>query len=195
MDKPTFIYRDGMSSDKDYVAWLAEIKQRYRSSQIKAAVRVNSTMLEFYWSVGRDLVALRAEQRWGAGVVKQFSLDMRETFPNKTGFSYANAKDMKRWYLFYNEQVTKGRQLASLLEGEKKQQLAGQLEMPTIFGKVSWGQHIMIVSKSKSLDEALFYINKVVEEGWGRSNLEDKIANHLYEKQGSAISNFDPVLA
>ena len=59
--KPTFISRDVMTADEGYVQWMADIKQRFRQSQLKAAVRVNTAMLEFYWSVGRDLVALRAE--------------------------------------------------------------------------------------------------------------------------------------
>jgi hypothetical protein len=33
---------------KDYVQWMADIKQRFRQSQVKAAVRVNTAMLEFY---------------------------------------------------------------------------------------------------------------------------------------------------
>ena len=81
-----------MTADEGYVQWMADIKQRFRQSQVKAAVRVNTAMLEFYWSVGRDLVALRAEERWGAGVVKQFALDMRQAFPNETGFSDTNVK-------------------------------------------------------------------------------------------------------
>ncbi len=75
-DKPTFVYRDGMTADSNYVQWLSDIKSRYRSSQIKAAVRVNTALLELYWSIGRDLVALKAEERWGNGIVKQFALDM-----------------------------------------------------------------------------------------------------------------------
>ena len=108
--KPTFISRDTMTSDEGYVQWMADIKQRFRQSQLKAAVRVNTAMLEFYWSVGRDLVALRAEERRGAGVVKQFALDMRQAFPNETGFSYSNVKYMKQWYLYYYERVIKGQQ-------------------------------------------------------------------------------------
>ena len=69
-DKPVFVYSDGIIADKSYVEWLSEVKQRFKNSQIKAAVRVNTEMLTFYWSIGRDLVALKAEQRWGAGVVK-----------------------------------------------------------------------------------------------------------------------------
>ena len=219
LEKPTFIYREEMTSNTEYIDWLREIKQRYRKSQTKAAVRVNSAMLEFYWSVGRDLVRMRAEQKWGSGVVKQFSLDMREAFPNERGFSYTNVKDIKRWYLFYYEQVTKSHQAGGLLGNEKSHQVGGFLksdndrqlansiestdkdlqavgflEMPVIFGNVPWKHHVHIVSKSKSLNEALFYVNKVVEEGWSRSMLEDKMADHLFEKQGSAITNFDTTL-
>ena len=88
-------------------------------------------MLEFYWSIGRDLVALRAEELWGAGVVKLFALDMRQAFPNETGFSDTNVKYMKRWYSFYYERVTKGRQLGDQIKvTEKGYQLGDQLEMP-----------------------------------------------------------------
>ena len=89
-EMPSFVYRDGMTADKDYIEWLSDVKTRFRQCQIKASIRVNTTMLEFYWSIGRDLVALRAEERWGAGVVKQFALDMRQAFPDATGFSLLN---------------------------------------------------------------------------------------------------------
>lgn len=48
--------------------------------------------------------------------VKQFALDMRQAFPNETGFSDTNVKYMKRWYSFYFERVTKSHQLGDQLE-------------------------------------------------------------------------------
>ena len=180
--KPTFVVRDGMLADREYVEWLKDVKARFRQSQIKASIRVNTAMLEFYWSIGRDLVALRAEERWGAGVVRQFALDMRQAFPAATGFSHTNVKYMRQWYSFYYKRVA------------KSQRVVGQLEMPDIFGYVPWGQHIDIVSGCATLDEALFYINKVTEEGWTRSWLEEQINGKLYEAQGAAITNFDRTL-
>ncbi len=193
--EPTFVVRDGMLADKEYVEWLADVKARFRQSQIKASIRVNTDMLEFYWSIGRDLVALRAEERWGAGVVKQFALDMRQAFPDATGFSHTNVKYMKQWYSFYFKQVTKSHQLGDQLEQTvKSHQLGGQLEMPEIFGFVPWRHHVEIFSKSKSLEEAQFYINKVVEGGWTRSWLEEQINTKLFEAQGAAITNFEQTL-
>ena len=215
-EKPTFTFREKMTADEGYVQWIADIKQRFRQSQVKASVHVNTAMLEFYWSVGRDLVALRAEERWGAGVVKQFALDMREAFPGETGFSDTNVKYMKRWYLFYYEQVIKGQrvvdeighqagdqfediekgqQVADQIERlEKSHQVGDQLEMPEVFGRIPWKHHVHIISKCHSLDEALFYINRVVEEGWSRSRLEDQVAANLFGSQGAAITNFEHTL-
>lgn len=214
-DKPTFVSRDMMTADEGYVQWMADIKQRFRQSQIKAAVRVNTAMLGFYWSVGRDLVALRAEERWGAGVVKQFALDMRQAFPDETGFSDTNVKYMKRWYLFYYERVIKGQRPVDQIghqagdeldlmirqqvddqneEGEKGQRPVDQLEMPELFGRVPWGQHIDIISRCATLDEALFYVQQVVDGGWSRPKLNANIDNHLYHSQGAAVTNFEHTL-
>ncbi len=205
--KPTFVYRDGMLSDARYVEWLSDVKTRFRQSQIKASIRVNTSMLEFYWSIGRDLVAMRAEECWGVGVVKQFALDMRQAFPDITGFSDSNVKYIKQWYSFYYERIIKSQQVVGQLEDKKGQQVVGQmkigekshqlgdlLEMPELFGKVPWGQHISIVSKCQSLDEALFYIHKVADEGWSRSMLENKISIKLFQAQGSAVTNFEQTL-
>ena len=189
-EAPLFVYSDGIIADQSYLEWLSEVKQRFKNSQIKAAIRVNTEMLSFYWSIGRDLVALKAEQRWGAGVVKQFALDMRNTFPEETGFSYTNVKYMKRWYLFYFQKLTKGHQVGDLLQTDgKSHQVGSFLEMPDIFGLVPWKHHVHIFSKCKTLDEALFYVNIVVKEGWSRNYLEDQVTAKLFSRQGAVANN------
>jgi predicted nuclease of restriction endonuclease-like (RecB) superfamily len=181
-EKPSFIFRDGMTSDKEYVEWLAELKSRYKQSQVKAAVRVNSTLLEYYWSLGRDIVRQEAESRWGSGFFNQLSLDMKAMFPNETGFSVTNLKYMKRWYVFYTEDVT------------IRQRVVDEIEMPSQFGLIPWGQHIDIFTRCESKKRALFYIEKSIENGWSRPQLNSQIDNNLFERQGAAITNFDTTL-
>lgn len=217
-NKPAFVYRDGSITDKEYVEWLSELKQRFQHSQAKAAVRVNAAMLEFYWALGRDIIQKQAESKWGSGFFNQLSLDMRTMFPNDTGFSVTNLKYMKRWYAFYYEQVANRQQPADeighqvgdvfpsntgkeldatihqLHVDEIRQQTADELEMPEIFGLVPWFHHVDIFTKSQSLDEALFYIQRVATEGWSRSWLEDQIAAKLFQAQGAAVTNFDRAL-
>ena len=215
-----------MTTDEGYVQWMADIKQRFRQSQVTAAVRVNTAMLEFYWSLGRDIVELRAESKRGNGFFNQLSLDMKTAFPSETGFSVTNLKYMKRWYAFYSERVTNRHQAGDDFDGvlcpktvdkqdvvirhqagdeldaairqqpadESGPQVGGLLEMPEVFGRIPWKHHVHIISKCQSLDEAMFYINKVVEEGWSRSRLEAQVAANLFGSQGAAITNFEHTL-
>ena len=51
--------------DKDYKQWVKQIAVRYRGSQIKAAIKVNTEQLRFYWQLGKDIVEMKVEERWG----------------------------------------------------------------------------------------------------------------------------------
>ena len=195
-----------MLADSDYVQWLSELKQRYRRSQAKAAVHVNHGMLEFYWSLGRDIVALKAESKWGSNVLQQLSADLKEAFPKQTGFSYTNIKYMRQWYSFYYEQITNRQQPVGEIESINRQQPVGEMEnqnrqqpademvMPDKFAFVPWGHHIELISKCHSLQEAFFYINQVINGNWSRGRLEDEIKGDLFARQGGAITNFDNTL-
>ena len=189
-DKAEFVHRNGITADKEYVEWLHELKERYQRGQIKASIKVNSEMLVYYWCLGRDIVTKQAESKWGSGFFNQLSLDMRRMFSNENGFSVTNLKYMKRWYMFYAETVRNHQQVTD----EIRHQIGDEFKMPTCFGYIPWRHHIQIFTKSKSVNEALFYINKVITEGWSRSKLENKMADNLYKTQGTAITNFDSVL-
>ena len=67
--------------DKDYIQWIKDLSIRYRRSQIKAAVKVNEEMLRFYWELGRDIVEMHIEERWGKKVIKTISSDLRQENP------------------------------------------------------------------------------------------------------------------
>ena len=188
--------------DSDYIEWITELKQRYRSAQVKAVIKVNAEKLQFNWLLGRDLVRKKAEERWGSGVVEQLSLDMQRVFPDADGFSVSNLWFMKKWYCFYTqkEAVQKLQRPVAELESEKLQQPVREFEktklhqagaeMPAFFAGVPWGHHIAIITKCKSVDEALFYIKKTVEQGMSRAALINCIKADLYSHQGKIVNNF-----
>lgn len=60
-----------IKTDSSYKAWITELKQRIRQSQIKAAVKVNVEMLHLYWSIGEDIIKRNAEAVWGKSVINQ----------------------------------------------------------------------------------------------------------------------------
>ena len=49
-----------IKTDTEYKDWIIELKQRIRKSQIKAAVKVNSELLNLYWHLGQEIVKLKA---------------------------------------------------------------------------------------------------------------------------------------
>ena len=58
------------------------------------------------------------------------------------------------------------------MEIDKKQklhQLGAEMEVPSVFGFVPWRHHVEIVTKCKTIEEALFYVRKTIEESWSRT--------------------------
>ena len=193
--KPHVVKSHDIGLDSDYVSWVHDVKQRYVSAQIKSAVKVNTEQLFFNWQLGRDLVERKAEEKWGKGIVEQLSLDLQNEFPKAKGFSARNLWNMKKWYLFYSENESFS-ELAYRMEESldmkslKLHQLGAEMELPSVFGFVPWRHHVEIVTKCKTIEEALFYVRKTIEESWSRSVLIDNIKAHLYQSSGNALTNF-----
>ena len=130
---------------------------------------------------------------------------------NADGFSTSNLWYMKKWYLFYTiqEPFEKLQQYIGELQssitqtsiklqwpvGEFAEQVFSNfdsvgVDFPLPFGLVPWGQHIEIITRCNSIDEALFYIKKTIEQSLSRSALINCIKSNLYEHQGRTINNF-----
>ena len=84
---------------------MSDLKKRFRMAQLKAAVKVNTEMLKFYWSLGEDICEKQKQYEWGANFMKRLSLDLRAEFPQAEGFSVANLYNIKRWFIFYSSQL------------------------------------------------------------------------------------------
>lgn len=123
--------------DSEYVQWLINVKERYHHAQVKAAVKVNSEQLLFNWQLGRDLVTLKAEEKWGKGVVEQVSLDLQSEFPDVKGFSARNLWNMKKWYSFYTDTPDAVQRLDEFgiirNASQKLHQLGAEIPFPTLF--------------------------------------------------------------
>jgi predicted nuclease of restriction endonuclease-like (RecB) superfamily len=188
--------------DKDYSRWISELSSRYRRSQIKAAVKVNEEMLRFYWELGRDIVEMQAESRWGSGFLKNLSRDLKEINPEATCFSQINLLYMKNFYLLYQPYTEiipqLGEQFTQLVaehfnEDIITQQVAEQIKQELF--SVPWGHHMLLIDKSKgNPQKALFFVHQTVQNGWSRNMLLNFLGTDLYERQGKALTNFERTL-
>ncbi|MFC1478749.1 YhcG family protein [Candidatus Margulisiibacteriota bacterium] len=169
-----------LTKDKDYSAWLKELKNKVRLVQIKAAVKVNSELLLFYWELGQDIIDKQKHTKWGDGFLKQLSLDLSLEFPGIKGFSKRNLELIRKWYRFWSGSPLIAKQLATQKES---------LSVLPIF-QIPWWHNVVIITKTQNSEEALFYINKTVQNNWSRSVLTHHIESNLYKREGKAITNF-----
>lgn len=158
-------------SDSEYKKLLSDLKEKVRSSQLKAAVKVNYELLDLYWNLGKEIVEKQKEYSWGDSFLKLLSQDLKKEFPDMKGFSTTNLKYIRRFYLFY----------------EKGQQPVDQLQ---IIFSIPWGHHILLMTKCQDIEESLFYVSKTIENGWSRTVLEHQIEGDLYKRLGRAVTNF-----
>lgn len=172
--------------DKDYRDWIGQLSNRYRTAQIKAAVAVNTEMLKFYWELGRDIVEMQSENKYGSKFFETLSHDLKEAIPGAKGFSARNLKYIKKFYLMYS---SIWQQLVAEYDDAKGQQLVAEL------CKVPWGHHTLLIDKYFNEPEtALFYVRETVKHGWSRSLLDHNLDTNLHLRHGKAISNFDSLL-
>ena len=165
----------------EYKIWLESLKNKFRSSQIKASIKVNTTLLEFYWDLGGQIVQKQEEHKWGSGFLEKLSNDLSAEFPDVKGFSYRNIRFIRQWYIFWQQGAAK-------IKNKNWQQLVA------ILFQVPWGHHQIILNKIKNLDEAIYYVQNTVENGISRSVLMHQIESNLYARDGKAITNFENTL-
>ncbi len=156
--------------NKEYIFWLAELKDKVRRVQLKAAVKVNSEMLLFYWELGADIVAKQAHSRWGEGFLARLSKDLMSEFPDMKGFSKRNLELVRQWFLFYSKQGLIAKQAVSQLASDTiGQQPVAQITKQPVgqITQIPWGHNIAIISKCKNIKEALFYAqNTLAHKRW-----------------------------
>ena len=195
------------TTNADYRQWLIELKTKIQQSQIKASIKVNTELLRLYWDLGQDIVVRQMESSWGSGFFETLSRDLRSEFPHMKGFSERNLLYIKRFYTFYSQEVQSVQQLAGeipqqvaaeLKNAENKSdiilhQVGEELEDHPIF-QIPWFHHVLIFSKSKSVKEALFYVQKTIQNNWSRAVLMNFMDADLYSAQGKAITNFSRTL-
>lgn len=187
---PHFVNSESFMADKNYVKWLSDLKKRIRIAQLKAAVRVNEEMLKLYWGLGEDICEKQKQYHWGTAFMDRLSIDLRTEFPHTEGFSRANLYFIKRWFVFYSSQMEFFYQAGRKLQTVEN----ASVSIPEILLRVPWKHQTHIVSKCKTIQEAIFYLNQVIEGNMSRSELEHIIDANLYGHKAKALNNFESTL-
>ena len=162
--------------ENEYIEWIKSIKEDIRGAQLKAALSVNREMLILYFNLGKRISEAKADMRWGGKFYSNLSAYLRDEFLEIKGFSETNLRYMVKFYSFYNQVDTILPQAVEELHG-------------SIYN-IPWGHQRFLLDNCKSIQEALFYTNKIVENGWSRNVLMNIFETNLFGAEGKAITNF-----
>ena len=141
--------------DKDYFHDLQEIKEAIRTNQNKAMVVVNSAMIMTYYEIG---TIINKRKIWGSKYIKNLANDLKEY---GKGYSYENLYRMSKVSEeFSNEEI-----------------------MSHPVTQIPWSTLVtVIMAKSSTHEEMLWYINETYKNGWSRSMVLNQIAMASYER-------------
>ena len=115
--------------DAEYKQWIQELSLRYRRSQIKASIRVNSKMLRLYWSVGKDLAERQFDNKYGSHFYENLSKDLVAALNVKKGLVSTSLRYTKYIYQLYSPLFENRLQPADDLNDAIYQQPADDFEM------------------------------------------------------------------
>ena len=121
----------------------------------------------FYWRTGKLLSEMISQEGWGAKTLQKLSRDLIKAFPDVKGFSLRNLQYMREFAENYPEE-----------------------NCATAVAQLPWGHNLILLRKLGNLEERLWYMQQVIENGWSRSVLESWIESDLYRRKEKAITNF-----
>ncbi len=145
---------------QDYENSLSSIIRKVEESKHKAITTVNKLLIELYRFIGEAIVNLQEKSEWGDGVVEKLSQDLRIKYPGQGGFSVQNLWYMKKFYLTYRD--------IPILQ--------------TLSGELSWSNNVLILDKTKTIEEKEFYLKMCLKERWSYRELQRQIDSAYFER-------------
>lgn len=160
------------SLPESYPAFLHELKQRIRESQVRASLAVNRELVMLYWRTGRDILVRQERENWGAKIIDRLAADLKKSFPEMKGFSPRNLKYMRAFAEAWPEE-------------EFVQQAVAQ---------IPWGHNVRILDYVKDRSAREWYVKATIEHGWSRNVLVHQIESGAHRRSGGAVTNFKRTL-
>ncbi len=158
--------------EKDYAAFLRQVKEKIYKAQYDALKKVNKSLIGLYWDIDKLIVNKQEKLGWGKAVVENLAVDLQQEFPGIKGFSAANLWRMRNFYL-------------SFKDDEK---------LATMSREISWSHNVAIMEKCKDNLERQFYMIMSKKFGWTYRVLVNHIQNRTYENYLLNQTNFDRTL-
>ena len=155
-----------------YLKFIEEVKSEIQKQRISVVLNANSSMICLYWNIGRGILKKQEEEGWGTKIIDRMAKDLKDAFPEMSGFSPRNIKYMRKF-------------AESWPDFEIVQRVVAQ---------IPWRTNISLMDKLKDEESRIWYAYKVIENGWSKTILDLQIESRLMERTGRSVNNFPAAL-
>lgn len=180
-----------MTKLSNYSETIKSLKSTILSSRYRAAILVNQEMLALYFSVGKLISEKTQEEAWGTNILESLSKDLQNELPGLKGFSASNIKKMRVFYQGWGSFFTISSSVTNQLQlsGNKNNKA-----FDSTFLSISFTHHFELLIKTKTVEERIFYIQKIAQNFWSVDTLKHNLKSNLYLKEGLLPNNFTQTL-
>ena len=152
-----------------YLDFIEAIKKEIENQRLKVVLNANSSMICLYWNIGKAILQKQEEEGWGAKVIDRMAKDLKDAFPDMSGFSPRNIKYMRKFAECWPD-------------FEIVQRVVAQ---------IPWRTNRMLLDKLDTQEERIWYAHKTIENGWSSTILDLQIQSKLIERKLTEhIQNF-----
>jgi predicted nuclease of restriction endonuclease-like (RecB) superfamily len=153
---------------ENYIGFFKEVKKKIMDERLKTIISANCAMITLYWEIGKSILIRQKNEGWGSKVIDRLSFDLKEAFPDMSGFSPRNLKYMRKFAEEWPEKKIVQRTVA----------------------QIPWRSNITLLDKLNDPDLRLWYAKKTVENGFGKDMLVFQIETKLHLREGASLNNF-----
>ncbi len=157
---------------EDYADFLKSVKKRVQTERLKAVLSANAFQILMYWDIGHDILQKQEDAGWGAKIIDRLSSDLKDIFPDMSGFSARNLKYMRQFAGAWPDREIVQRTVA----------------------QIPWRSNLTLLEKLKEPELRLWYARQTIENGWSKNILAVQIETGLYQRIGKSANNFDMAL-
>ncbi|MDV0446512.1 putative nuclease YhcG [Methanosarcinaceae archaeon Ag5] len=144
----------------DIIPYADAIIHMIEESRLNVLKSVNAELIKLYWRVGEYLSNESSKSLWGSSFIDETARRIRENNPEIKGFDRRNLYRMKQFYETYKD---------------------NEFVSPLVT-QISWTNHLLILSNTKSMEEKEFYIKLCLQEKYSKRELERQFGSCYYER-------------
>lgn len=137
-----------------------EVIAMIHNARYNAIKSVNAELVKLYWGIGEYISKKIEFAEWGDAIVDQLADYIQSSHPEFKGFTRRGLYRMRQFYEAY---------------------FRNKIVSPLVT-QISWSNHLLILSKTKTKEEKEFYIRLSIKENYSKRELERQIDSGYYER-------------